>query len=227
VAIQGAAKDRVVTLAGVAQSFRQRRRAVAAVERVIGVVGIVDDIEVRLPVLHWRPDPEIARNIVEALRLELPEAVENLKFTVDDGFVVIEGELGSDAERKEAELAIRLQPSVRDIRNFIRLKPRPLPARSSDGLRSARTERPDRRAPGRGGGEGLRGHATRHHPVVCRAEGGGTDRLGAGGDHSRPERHSRRKLTDHMVSGGKPRRTPFCRERIVLSSARGLYRRVH
>ena len=122
-----AVKDRVVTLAGFARSFRQRRRAVAAVERVIGVAGIVDDIEVRLPVLHRRPDPEIARNIVETLRLELPEAVENLKFTVDDGFVVIEGELGSDAERKEAELAIRLQPGVRDIRNFIRLKPRPLP----------------------------------------------------------------------------------------------------
>ena len=122
-----AVKDRVVTLAGFARSFRQRRRAVAAVERVIGVAGIVDDIEVRLPVLHRRPDPEIARNIVETLRLELPEAVENLKFTVDDGFVVIEGELGSDAERKEAELAIRLQPGVKDIRNFIRLKPRPLP----------------------------------------------------------------------------------------------------
>jgi osmotically-inducible protein OsmY len=34
-----AVKDRVVTLAGFARSFRQRRRAVAAVERVIGVEG--------------------------------------------------------------------------------------------------------------------------------------------------------------------------------------------
>ena len=49
-----ALKDRVATLAGFTRSFRQRRRAVAAVERVRGVAAIVDDIEVRLPLLHRR-----------------------------------------------------------------------------------------------------------------------------------------------------------------------------
>lgn len=121
-----AVKDRVVTLAGFTRSFRQRRRAVDAVERVSGIAGIVDDIEVRLPLLHRRPDPEIARNAVETLKLELSEAAENLKVTVDDGFVVIEGQVGSNFEREEAELAIRLQPGVRGIRNLIRLKSRPL-----------------------------------------------------------------------------------------------------
>jgi osmotically-inducible protein OsmY len=122
-----AVKDRVVTLAGFTRSFRQRRRAVDAVERVSGIAGIVDDIEVRVPLLHRRPDPEIARNAVETLKLELSEAAENLKVTVDDGFVVIEGQVGSNFEREEAELAIRLQPGVRGIRNLIRLKSRPLP----------------------------------------------------------------------------------------------------
>jgi osmotically-inducible protein OsmY len=121
-----AVKDRVVTLAGFTRSFRQRRRAVDAVERVSGIAGIVNDIEVRVPLLHRPPDPEIARNAVETLKLELSEAAENLKVTVDDGFVVIEGQVGSNFEREEAELAIRLQPGVRGIRNLIRLKSRPL-----------------------------------------------------------------------------------------------------
>src|ERR1700735_2611670 len=82
-----AVKDRVVTLAGFTRSFRQRRRAVDAVERVSGIAGIVNDIEVRVPLLHRPPDPEIARNAVETLKLELSEAAENLKVTVDDGFV--------------------------------------------------------------------------------------------------------------------------------------------
>jgi hypothetical protein len=80
-----AVKDRVATPAGFTRSFRQRRRAVAAVERVRGVAAIVDDIEVRLPLLHRRTDPEIAGNALETLRLDLPEAAENLKVTVDDG----------------------------------------------------------------------------------------------------------------------------------------------
>jgi hypothetical protein len=32
-----------------------------------------------------RPDPEIAGNALETLRLGLPEVAENLKVTVDDG----------------------------------------------------------------------------------------------------------------------------------------------
>lgn len=115
-------RDRVVTLGGFARSFRQRRRVVAAVEKVSGIAAIVNGIEVRVPILHRRPDPEIARDVVETLRLELPDAAENLKVTVDDGFVVIEGEVDSDFDREEAELAIRLQPGVKGTRNLIRLK---------------------------------------------------------------------------------------------------------
>jgi osmotically-inducible protein OsmY len=60
-----AVKDGVVTLAGFVRSFRQRRKAVQDVKRVAGVVGIVNNIDVRLPVIHRRPDPEIARDAVE------------------------------------------------------------------------------------------------------------------------------------------------------------------
>ena len=61
-----------VTLAGFVRSFRQRRKAEQDVKRVAGVVGMVNNIEVRLPIIHRRPDPDIALDAAEAIKRELP-----------------------------------------------------------------------------------------------------------------------------------------------------------
>ena len=82
-------KDGTVTLTGFVRSFRQRRRAEQDVKRVAGVVGIVNDIEVRLPIIHRRPDPEIARDAVEALKRELPFSWERIKVVVEDGWMTL------------------------------------------------------------------------------------------------------------------------------------------
>ena len=63
-------KDGVATLTGFVRSHRMKRAAEAAAKRVAGVVAIANDIEVRLPLLHQRPDPAIAHDVVEALRQE-------------------------------------------------------------------------------------------------------------------------------------------------------------
>ena len=43
---------------------------------MVGVVGVANDIEVRLPLLHQRPNPVIARDEVGALRHDLPDAAD-------------------------------------------------------------------------------------------------------------------------------------------------------
>ena len=48
----------IVTLAGFVRSYAQRTEAERDAKRVAGVVGVANDIEVRLPVLDQRPDPE-------------------------------------------------------------------------------------------------------------------------------------------------------------------------
>jgi BON domain len=58
----------VVTLGGFVGSYAQKSQA----KRVAGVVGVANDIEVRLPVVDERPDPEIVRDAVSALKSELP-----------------------------------------------------------------------------------------------------------------------------------------------------------
>lgn len=67
-----AVKDGVTTLTGFVRSFRQRRKAEQDVKRVAGVVGVANNIEVRLPIIHRRPDPDIARDAAEAIKRELP-----------------------------------------------------------------------------------------------------------------------------------------------------------
>src|SRR5258705_2207637 len=98
-------KDGTVTLTGFVRSFRQRRRAEQDVKRVAGVVGIVNDIEVRLPIIHRRPDPEIARDAVEAIKRELPLSWEKIKAIVEDGWITLEGEVERHYQRERAEEA--------------------------------------------------------------------------------------------------------------------------
>src|SRR5262245_54857639 len=61
-------KDGVVTLAGFARSYADKYEAEAAAKRVAGVVGVANDIEVRLPSVDERPDPDIARDAVAAIK---------------------------------------------------------------------------------------------------------------------------------------------------------------
>ncbi len=67
-----AVKDGVVTLSGFVRSYSQKYEAEKATKRVKGVLGVANDIEVRLPAVHDKPDPEIARAVVEAIKNELP-----------------------------------------------------------------------------------------------------------------------------------------------------------
>jgi osmotically-inducible protein OsmY len=123
-----AVKDGVVTLAGFVRGYGQKRRAEAAAKRVSGVAAVVNDIEVRLPLLHQRPDPQIARDAVETLRIDMPEVADQIRVVVRDGWVTLEGEVESNFEREEAEGAVALLRGVQGVSNLIRLKPRVVPA---------------------------------------------------------------------------------------------------
>jgi len=61
----------VATLAGFVKSYTDKYEAEAAAKRVAGVSG-VHDLEVRLPAIDQRPDPDIARDAVAALKTSSP-----------------------------------------------------------------------------------------------------------------------------------------------------------
>jgi osmotically-inducible protein OsmY len=118
-----ALKDGVVTLTGFVKSYGQKAEAEVDVKRVAGVVGVANDIEVRLPVISRRPDPEIARDAVAALKLELPSSADHIQVVVEDGWITLEGEVEWHYQRERAQQAVRKIKGVKSVSNLIQLKP--------------------------------------------------------------------------------------------------------
>ncbi len=116
------AKDGVVTLAGFARSYLQKWEAERAAKRVKGVRAVANDIEVRLPSMDSRPDPEIAREAVHALTTTLPYSGEKFTVTVENGMATLDGEAEWQYQRQQAEAAVRRIRGVRGVINLIELK---------------------------------------------------------------------------------------------------------
>jgi osmotically-inducible protein OsmY len=122
-----AVKNGVVTLTGFVRSYTQKYQAEQAVKRVSGVAGIANDLEVRIPSSNERPDPEIAREAVAALKAELPYSSENLKVVVKDGWLTLEGTAEWNYQRIRADEAVRRIKGIKGVSNMIALKPRVTP----------------------------------------------------------------------------------------------------
>jgi osmotically-inducible protein OsmY len=115
-------KDGVVTLAGFARSYFQKWEAERAAKRVKGVRAVANDLEIRLPSIDSRPDPEIAREAVQALSTALPYSGEKFTVTVKDGWVTLEGEAEWQYQREQAEAAVRRIRGIKGINNLIQLQ---------------------------------------------------------------------------------------------------------
>jgi len=113
----------VVTLTGFVRSYSQRYGAERDAKRVAGVLAVANDIEVRLPSVDQRPDPEIARDAVAAIRTELPYTHQLIKTIVKNGWVTLEGEVEWNYQRERAESAVRRIKGIKGLSNLIELKP--------------------------------------------------------------------------------------------------------
>lgn len=117
-----AVKSGVVTLTGFVRSYNEKLEAEAASKGVTGVHAVANDIEVRLPSITQRPDPEIARDAVAAIKAQLPSVWENIKVVVKAGWVTLEGEVEWDYQRNIAANAVRRLRGAKGVGNLITLK---------------------------------------------------------------------------------------------------------
>jgi osmotically-inducible protein OsmY len=118
-----AVKNGVVTLTGFVRSYSEKLEAEAAAKRVAGVVGLANDLEVRLSAADQRADPEIARDAVAAIKTYLPFSWQQIRVVVDKGWVTLEGHIKWNYQREEAERAVRRVKGVRGVINTIQLEP--------------------------------------------------------------------------------------------------------
>ena len=131
----------VVTLAGFVRSFMQKYQTEADAKRVAGVVAVANDIEIRLPCVGERPDPEIARDAIQRIKSELPFAWDKIRVVVKSSWVTLEGEVEWDYQRGRAEAAVRRVRGLKGVTNSIEVKPHVAPSeirrKIEDALRRA------------------------------------------------------------------------------------------
>ena len=121
-------RDGVATLSGFVHSFLEKLDAERAAKRVVGVVGLANDIEVRPR--DQRTDGEIAQAAVEGLKQYTSIPQGKVRPVVKNGIVTLEGEVEWQFQREAALAVVRGLRGVKYATDQIRLKPtaRPTPS---------------------------------------------------------------------------------------------------
>ena len=117
-----AVEDGIATLTGEVSTFAEKWNAERAVERVEGVRGIVNKIEVRI--VGDYSDTDIAREAADALRWNLMVPPGKVIPKVENGYITLTGEVNYDFQRRAAEKAVRYIPGVKGVINLITIKPK-------------------------------------------------------------------------------------------------------
>jgi osmotically-inducible protein OsmY len=120
-------KNGVVTLSGHVPSFAEKFAAENAALRVHGVKAVANEIDVKLPSESRRTDEDVAQAAVNALRQNVLVPDGDVKATVSNGWVTLEGEVEWMYQKQAAEDAVRYLAGVVGVTNLIRVKPRVSP----------------------------------------------------------------------------------------------------
>jgi len=116
------AKDGIVTLTGVVDSYAKKMEAEEAAKKVAGVKAVVEKIEIKIGVSIKSDDTEIAKELVHSLNLSSQVPADKINVKVEDGWVTLAGELNWNYQKEAAQkLAINLS-GVKWVTNDITLK---------------------------------------------------------------------------------------------------------
>lgn len=130
-------KDGIVTLTGFVRSYSQKFEAESNAKKVKGVRGIANDIAVKLASLNERPDPEIVRDALTAIKRELPYSGDHIQVVARDGWLTLEGEVEWKFQSDRAEEAVRRTKGLKGVTNEIKLKPRATPSEVKQRIEEA------------------------------------------------------------------------------------------
>ncbi len=107
----------VVTLTGTVSSYAKKLAAQDAAHRVNGVLDVANDIQVKIPGSLGRTDTEIAQAVRRTLEWDALVPNEQIRSTVADGWVTLEGSVQYLREREDAERTVRYLLGVKGVHN--------------------------------------------------------------------------------------------------------------
>jgi osmotically-inducible protein OsmY len=112
-------KDGLVTLTGFVHSYVEKVAAEKAAKSVYGAKAIANDIDVKP---GTRTDPEIARDVIGAMKLDARVPDDRIKVTVQNGYVTLDGIVDWYYQREAAESRARNVNGVRSLINNVAVK---------------------------------------------------------------------------------------------------------
>jgi len=122
--IRVAVKNGIVTLSGQVDSYSKKFAAEKAAKRVSGVKAVAEDVQVGVLPAYRKTATEIAEAVLNALKWHIAVQEEKIKINVEDGIVILEGEVQWDFQRNNVTTSIENLPGVRAVYNFITLRPK-------------------------------------------------------------------------------------------------------
>ncbi len=116
-------KDGVVTLTGSVDSYSKKFEAEDAAKNVAGVKVVVEKIEIKFSSgIGKKDDNEIANEILNAYKWNWEVPDDKVKVKVEDGWVVLEGELQYNYQKEAAKRAINNLDGIKGVTNKIKIK---------------------------------------------------------------------------------------------------------
>ena len=116
------AKDGVITLSGIVDTYARKLAAEKAAQRVHGVKVVAVDIEVKPVKTGIKSDTEIAAAVNNALKWNSAVNEDRIEVKVDNGWVYLNGQVEWEYEKRTAESAIKNLLGVRGVTNNITIK---------------------------------------------------------------------------------------------------------
>lgn len=130
-------KDGVVTLSGHVSSYLEKWAAEKAAKRVYGVRAVVNQIDVRVSDDEQVTDEDIAQAAINALKWNLFVPSKNIKISVSQGWVTLEGDVTWQFQKDAVEDSVAVLAGVKGVNNRIKVKPRVSPSKVRSGIEDA------------------------------------------------------------------------------------------
>jgi osmotically-inducible protein OsmY len=132
-----AVDDGTVTLRGTVGSFRQKREATKAAQRIYGVLYVNNDLDVRILDDDRHDDADLRGDVLQALMLDtlLPATIDA---SVKEGFVTLTGTTTWQYQRDEADFIAGNVAGVTGVENDVYLtSPTPYAGDVQDSIKKA------------------------------------------------------------------------------------------
>ena len=106
-------------MSGVVNNFAKKSIAEQAAQSVAQVIGVVENIDVQFDSANLKSDDEIKEDVISAFKWHWDIPNEKISVNVNDGWILLSGEIDWNYQKEAAKNAIKHLIGVKGIRNNI------------------------------------------------------------------------------------------------------------